>query len=152
MPQLAASADRRGSPRRPTAFVFRLITEDADTAAWMVNQSEGGAAFLCPAERVPRISSVVDLRLMQCDDGGSDIRARTDERLELPQVARVLRVSTAGATREVAVRFLSPNDAGLRHVAGSGAVCRKSAPAARVSHPIAPATVPQISAPGAVRA
>lgn len=143
MPQPAASADRRTSPRIPTAFVFRLAGEGVDTAAWMVNQSEGGAAFLCPAERIPRLDSTVDLCAIE-----GDVNAPADARRLLPQVARVLRISKDGATREVAVRFLAPDDAGLRRFAGSGAVCRKSAPADRISPPIGPSMTTGMSAAG----
>jgi hypothetical protein len=103
MPQPASPLrERRIDVRRPAAFPFWITSVGGTTAsAWMLNLSDGGAAFLVARNQAPQVGERLVLAEMFCRD--STVQAATPP---LPPRARVLRIEDdEGTTRRVAVRF-----------------------------------------------
>ena len=104
--------ERRRHPRRPAAYAFWVQRSQAQqrSGAWMLNISSGGAAFLTAAEHAPRVGE--RLKLAEMYSAGRLVR---EGALPLPPVARVIRMDDSeGATRRVAVRFVSEIDSRLQ--------------------------------------
>lgn len=110
----STQTDRRRFARFPESFAFwyqRPEAEEPD-AAFMLNLSAGGAAFLASSDAVPKVGDVVRLSEML----SSDPRMKRDEP-RLPPAARVLRVDDPNArVRRVAVEFETPVLSKLRRI------------------------------------
>jgi hypothetical protein len=120
--------ERRSEPRRPAAFGFWFQRPQTDrAAAWMLNLSARGAAFLAAADDVPRVGE--QLKLAEMHSAKRSVREAAEA---LPAFARVLRVDDPGApTRRVAVR-LEADTADSLAVRPSGQIAAwRSAPRAR---------------------
>jgi hypothetical protein len=95
--------ERRGETRRPAAFGlwFRLPGREQPAAAWMLNLSTRGAAFLAAAEDAPDVGERLELGEMH-----SANRSVREAAAGLPSHARVLRVDDPDTpTRRIAVQF-----------------------------------------------
>lgn len=99
----APTLERRRQPRWPCAFAFWIKPQHTQqrVSAWMLDMSEGGAAFLTPAEDAPPVGARVQLLEMLSHD--PFVRERS---CPLPAFARVVRHDAPrGATVRVAVQF-----------------------------------------------
>jgi hypothetical protein len=94
--------ERRSEPRRSAAFGFWFQRPESQrAAAWMLNLSARGAAFLADADDVPRVGE--RLRLTEMHSAAPAVREAAEV---LPAFARVLRVDDPDApTRRVAVQL-----------------------------------------------
>ncbi len=107
-----AFIERRREPRVPKAFAFwvRRAGSEHRVSAWMLDMSNGGAAFLTGADETPPVGQRLELMEMQTVD-----RVVREDAQPLPAFARVLRHDgLEGATRRVAVRFESDEQTPLR--------------------------------------
>ncbi len=104
--------ERRRQPRSPKAFAFwvRPVTTGRRIGAWMLNTSEGGAAFLAPTAEAPPIGQRIQLIEMPTRS-----RLVREDAGPLPPFARVVRHDEVdGITRRVAVQFETDMAARLR--------------------------------------
>jgi hypothetical protein len=103
VPQRVPPVERRCHPRQPKAFAFWFAAADPARrcSGWMLNTSEGGAAFLTARGQAPRVGERIALaEMVACD------RVVREDDGPLPPFARVLRHDdTEGITCRVAVRF-----------------------------------------------
>lgn len=127
----SAPADRRQHPRSPAAFAFWYeAPNEVPCAGWMMNLSEGGAAFLVEPGNQPALGSELTLTEMPTE---SALVRRGAPRL--PRLAHVLRVEPSETgTHRVAVRFAAPMPARprSRQVASIGAALHEAAAPAQV--------------------
>jgi len=100
------TGERRCEPRRCAAYSFWYRRPNALelSSAWLLNVSNGGAAFLATPADTPVVGEKIELEEMY-----SANRLVQEGAPPLPRHARVLRVEDPqGATRRVAVRFEAP--------------------------------------------
>lgn len=114
IPATGDPSERRQHARFPESFAFWFQRPESDEpdAAFMLNISAGGAAFLAASDVVPKIGDRIRLSEMFSTD-----RAIQDQALRLPLAARVLRVDDPNArVRRVAIQFETPVLSKLRRI------------------------------------
>jgi hypothetical protein len=125
--------ERRADVRQPAAFAFWIqpARRDPRFAAWMLNLSAGGAAFLTAADDAPALGERLELLEMATTD-----RVVRNDARELPRFARVLRHDDSeGVTRRVAVRFEADVDASLAAGEQRGMSAARSEPTSSSAPP-----------------